>query len=115
MSSALGFTHSADTTGKIKQNMCVADHPSLLLLSMYPREVLTDVHEEMGTRALPAVLFIIVKIGDNIHFIINKMWKLVWYPARCAQAHLDTLRYRKVLLFMMNIHVCCWCQSHGNC
>lgn len=64
--------------------MCVADHPSILLLRMYLREVLTDVHEEMAARIFlaVAVLFIVVKTGNNINVIINKMWKLVRYSAR---------------------------------
>ena len=51
--------------------MCIADHPSVLLLGMYPREVLTDVHEETATRIFLAVLFIIVKNWKQSKFYNN--------------------------------------------
>lgn len=43
--------------------MCAADHPSILLLRVCLREVLTDVREKMAARILPAVavLFTVVK------------------------------------------------------
>lgn len=42
----LGLSHSSDTTEKIKWNMCVADHPSTLPLSLHCGEALTHVCEE---------------------------------------------------------------------
>lgn len=80
---------------------------------LYPRDVLTDVHEEMGTRIDVAALFIIVKNWKQYNFIIHKMWKLVWYLTRYTRAHLDVRRYPKELLFMVNIHVCYWCHHQA--
>lgn len=44
----LGLSHSFDTTGKIKWNMCVADHPSTLL-SLHLGEALSHVCEVTAT------------------------------------------------------------------
>lgn len=40
--------------------MCIADHPSVLLLNMHHGEVLTDVHEETATGIFLAVLFLAI-------------------------------------------------------
>lgn len=79
---------------------------------LYPREVLTDVHEEMGTRIYVAALLIIVKSWKQYNSIIHKMWNLVWYLTRYTQVHLDMRRYPKALLFV-NVQVCHWCHQQA--
>lgn len=49
----------------------LADCPSVLLLRLYPREVLTDVHEEMATKMFLAVLFITMKSWKRSKFHNN--------------------------------------------
>lgn len=74
---------------------------------MDPREVLTDVREEVAARILVAVLFVIVKNWKQSKFY-NRMWKLVWYLTRCSQVPKGAIVYDEY-------HVYCWHQSHASC